>query len=350
MGDLDRETQAFGLVAPAGVISTTGVAGLTLGGGFGWVRAKYGLSIDNLLSVDIVTADGQFRRASETENADLFWAVRGGGGNFGVVISFEFRLHPVGPIVMFCAPMYAAEDARQVLPAWRDFMASAPDEFTSQLLLWTLPAAAPFTEVQGKSVAITAGVYTGPVEEAERFVQPLRGLGTPVIDLSGPLPFTTVQSIFDQFFQKGALLNYWKSHYLDSFSDEVIDTLVAAFAERPATRAPFVLHHLHGASRRVAADATAFGDRSAPFLLELNSSWTDPQETERNIAWTRQLWADLRRFSSGGLYLNFTGLDEEGEDLVRGTYGANYDRLRELKKKYDPENLFRLNQNIKPAV
>ncbi len=351
LGDLDRETQAFGLAAPGGVVSTTGVAGLTLGGGFGWLRAKHGLTIDNLLSVDIVTANGQFRRASESENSDLFWAVRGGGGTFGIVTSFEFRLHPVGPIVMFCGPMYPAEHSRQVMRSWRDFMARASDEFTSELLLWIIPADPLFPpEMHGKRVVVPAGVYAGSAEEGERFVQPLRELGTPILDLSGPMPFTAVQSSFDPFFQKGALLHYWKSLYLDSLSDEVIDTLVAAFADHPAMRALFVLSNLHGASTRVPPDATAFGDRSAPYLLELNSSWTDPQESKRNIAWTRQLWADMGRFSSGGLYLNFAGFGEEGEDLVRRTYGNNYDRLRDLKKKYDPTNLFHLNQNIKPKA
>ena len=351
LGDLDRETQAFGLAAPVGTVSTTGVAGLTLGGGFGWLRAKHGLTIDNLLSVDIVTANGQFRRASESENSDLFWAVRGGGGNFGIVTSFEFRLHPVGPIVMFCGPMYPAERSSEVMRSWRDFMASAPDEFTSELLFWIIPAGPHFPpEIHGKPVVIPAGVYAGSVEEGKRFVQPLRKLGTPILDLSGPKPFTAVQSSFDPFFQKGEVLHYWKSLYLDSLSDDVIDTLVAAFADHPPSRALFILQDLRGASTRVAPDATAFGDRSAPYLLELNSSWTDPQESERNIAWTRQLWADMRRFSSGGLYLNMVGFGEEGEDLVRKTYGNNYDRLRDLKKKYDPKNLFHLNQNIKPKA
>ena len=350
LGDVDRETQAFGLVAPAGVVSTTGVAGLTLGGGFGWVRGKYGLTIDNLLSVDIVTADGKFRRASESENADLFWGVRGGGGNFGIVTSFEFRLHPLGPVLMFCAPMYPAEQAKEVLHAWREFMDSAPDDFTTEFFFWRIPPHANFTaELHGRWVVIPAGVYAGPVEEGKRYVQPLRELGEMVLDLSGPRPFTAIQSMFDDYMLKGESLNYWKSIYLDSLSDEVIDTLVATLAERPATRTPFVLQDLRGTSTRIAADATAFGDRSMPYMLELNSSWTDPEENERNISWTREAWTDMNRFSSGGGYLNMSCYNEEGEELVQSTYKSNYDRLRTIKKKYDPTNLFRLNANIIPA-
>ncbi len=350
LGNVDRETQAFGLVAPAGVVSTTGVAGLTLGGGFGWVRGKHGLTIDNLQSVDIVTADGQFRRASESENADLFWAVRGGGGNFGIVTSFEFRLHPLGPTVMLCAPMYPAEQAKEVLQAWREFMDSAPDDFTSEFFFWRIPAHPNFDDKEhGKDVVIPAGVYAGPVEEGERFVQPLRELGEMALDLSGPKPFTVIQSMFDDYMPKGELLNYWKSLYLDNLSDEVIDTLVTTLAERPATRTPFVLQDLRGASSRIAKDATAFGDRSMPYMLELNSSWTDPKESERNIAWTREVWTDMNRFSSGGGYLNMSCYNEDGEALVQSTYKSNYDRLQKIKKKYDPTNLFRLNANITPA-
>lgn len=351
LADVDHETQAFGLVAPAGVVSDTGVAGLTLGGGFGWVRGKHGLTIDNLLSVNIVTADGQFRQASETENADLFWAVRGGGGNFGIVTEFEFRLHPLGPTVMFCAPMYAAEHAREVLHAWRDFMEVAPDDFTTEFIFWTIPYHPNFpAELHGTAVVVPAGVYAGSVEVGEHFVQPLREIATPILDLSGPRPFTEVQRTFDPYVPKGELLNYWKSLYLDRLDEEVIQALITVFEERPAVRTPFVLQDLRGASSRVAADATAFGDRTMPYMMEFNSSWTDPEETERNIAWTRQVWSDMRRrFSSGGNYLNMTCYNEDGEELVEGTFGDNYDRLRQIKKKYDPLNLFRLNANIIPA-
>ena len=352
LGDLDRETQAFGLIAPAGVVSETGVAGLTLGGGFGWLRAKYGLTIDNLLSVDIVTADGQFRRASESENEDLFWAIRGGGGNFGVVTAFEFQLHPLGPIVMFCAPMYAATQAKEVLRVWRDFMAVAPDEFSTEFFFWTIPAHADFpAEFHGEKVVIPAGVYAGPVDEGERFVEPLRTIGTPILDLSGPQPFTAVQQTFDAHVPKG-MQNYWKALYLDSMDEDVMDALVSIFENQPAgaSRCPFVLQALGGASSRVADDATAFGDRSRPYMIEINSSWTDPADNDTNVEWTRQVWEDLRqRFSTGGGYLNMSCYDEDGEVFVKDTFGPTWGRLREIKKKYDPANLFRMNYNILPA-
>ena len=292
LADLDRETQAFGLVAPAGVVSETGVAGLTLGGGFGWVRAKHGLSVDNLLSVDIVTADGQYRRASETQNEDLFWAIRGGGGNFGVITSFEFQLHPLGPIVMFCSPMYAIKQAKEVLSVWRDFMAVAPDDFSTEFFFWTIPDHPDFPdELAGQKVVIPAGVYAGPADEGERFVQPLREIGTPLLDLSGARPFTEIQQTFDPFVPKG-MLNYWKALYLDSMDEDVMDALVAAFEDQPVTanRCPLVLQALGGASSRVADDATAFGDRSRPYMIELNSSWTYPEDSEYNIGWTRQVF------------------------------------------------------------
>lgn len=352
LADLDRETQAFGLVAPAGVVSETGVAGLTLGGGFGWVRAKHGLSVDNLLSVDIVTAEGQFRRASETQNEDLFWAIRGGGGNFGVITSFEFQLHPLGPIVMFCSPMYAIKQAKEVLRVWRDFMAVAPDDFSTEFFFWTIPDHPDFPdELAGQKVVIPAGVYAGPADEGERFVQPLREIGTPLLDLSGARPFTEIQQTFDPFVPKG-MLNYWKALYLDSMDEDVMDALVAAFEDQPVTanRCPLVLQALGGASSRVADDATAFGDRSRPYMIELNSSWTYPEDSEYNIGWTRQVFADLQqRFSRGGGYLNMSCYDEDGEVFIKDTFGPTWGRLREIKKKYDPANLFRMNYNILPA-
>jgi len=353
LGDLDRETQAFGLVAPAGVVSETGVAGLTLGGGFGWVRAKYGLSLDSLLSVDIVTPDGQFRRASETQNEDLFWAIRGGGGNFGVVTSFEFKLHPLGPIVMFCSPMYHIKQAKEVLRVWRDFMAVSSDDFSTEFFFWTIPDHPDFpAELAGQKVVIPAGVYAGPADEGERYVRPLREIGTPLLDLSGARPFTEVQQTFDPFVPKG-MLNYWKSIYLDSMNQDVMDALVAAFEDQPLTacRCPIVLQALGGASSRVADDATAFGDRSRPYMIEINSSWTHPEDSEFNIGWTRQYFADLQqKFCSGGGYLNMSCYDEDGDVFVKDTYRPTWARLREIKKKYDPRNLFRMNYNIPPAI
>jgi FAD/FMN-containing dehydrogenase len=350
-GDVDRETQLYGLATPGGVISTTGVGGLTLHGGWGWLRRKYGYSVDNLLAVDIVTADGQPRRASETENPDLFWAVRGAGSNFGVVTSFEFRLHPLGPMVALAAPFYALEDAEQVLPAWRDFMAASSEDVASNALFWGIPAVEAFpAELHGRAVLILATMYAGDATEGEQVLQPLRELATPLLDLSGTMPYATLQSAFDPFFPKGWLY-YWKSLYLDRLDEEVVPAIVRYAAERPTPNALMALWNLGGgAARRVGAEATAFGSREAPYLLSFDTTWTDPADTERNIAWTRTAWADMRRFGGGGLYLNFAGFGEEKEALVRAGYGPNYERLATLKAQYDPNNLFRMNQNIAPGA
>lgn len=349
-GDLDRETQAFGLATPGGVVSTTGIAGLTLSGGYSWQRRKHGMSIDNLLSADVVTADGELLHASEDENQDLFWAIRGGGGSFGVVTSFEYRLHELGPEVMFLACMYPLRQIRNVMGAWRDFIDGASDETTVDCIVWGIPAHPAFPEnVHGQAVVVLAGMYAGPAEEGKRVLQPLRELGTPVLDLSGIMPYTDAQQAFDPFFPSGELLHYWKSLYLNSMSDEVIEAVATWGRERPESRILFSIRHLEGAIRRVPADATAFGDRSAPFLLSIDATWEEAEDSEENIAWSRRCWSDMQRFSPGGTYFNFPGFLEEGEDLLRASYGENYDRLVEIKTKYDPDNLFRLNQNIAPA-
>lgn len=345
-GDVDRETQQFGLAAPGGNVSSTGVGGLTLGGGMGHLRRKLGLSIDNLLSVEIVTADGQVRTANATENADLFWAVRGGGGNFGVVTSFEFRLHQVGPMVALCAPFYSLADAPTVLPAWRDFMATAPEEISSIALIWGIPPVEAFpAELHHKPVLILVAVYAGEAEAGQAALQPLRELAAPALDLSQPMPYTVMQSAFDAFFPPG-LLYYWKSLYLDGLGADTLDAVLGYAAERPSPQTLITLWHHGGASARVGAEETAFGRRDAPFMLSFESTWTDPRETARNIAWTRAAWSDMHRFSSGQLYLNFAGFGEEKEALVRAAYGPNYERLAALKRQYDPTNLFRMNQNI----
>jgi FAD/FMN-containing dehydrogenase len=350
-GDVDRDTQAFGLAVPGGVVSATGVAGLTLGGGYGWLRGKYGLTCDCLLSVDIVTADGQFLTASPTRNADLFWGVCGGGGNFGIVTGFEFRLFPVGPQVVLCAPMHAAHDALIVLRAWRDFMSAAPDEFTSDGILWSVPADPHFPEqAWGKNVFIPAGVYCGAPAAGEQFIQPLRALGEPVLDLSRPLTYLQVQTGFDPFFPKGEFLHYWKALYLDQLSDAAIELIVDRYEQRPSPRTLISIRYLAGAVRRVEATATAFGDRSAQVLVSIDATWQAAQDSEENMAWARDFWAALKPYSTGRTYFNFPGLLEEGDELVRATFGANYERLVALKNKVDPTNLFRLNQNIKPLV
>jgi FAD/FMN-containing dehydrogenase len=349
-GDLDRETQLFGLAVPGGVVSTTGVAGLTLHGGVGHLRRKHGLSIDNLISVDIVTADGQFRQASASENEDLFWAVRGAGSNFGVVTSFEFQAHPVGPMVFVGAIFYPFEEAKTILPAWRDFMTAAPEELSSLAICWSVPPHPPFPpEIHGTPVVVVAAAYSGSVEDGERVVQPLRELAEPVVDASGPWPWLGLQSGFDAIFPKGEL-RYWKSRSVTELSDEVIDEIISLASRRPTPLTDIVTWHHGGAMSRVGETETAYGGRDVQFLVTAEASWTDPAQNEEAIAWAREVWDAMERYSTGSVYLNFPGLGEEEDDLAHAGYGANYARLAELKAKYDPENLFRMNINIPPAV
>lgn len=351
-GELDRETQVFGLATPGGVVSITGIAGLTLNGGMGWLRRKYGLSIDNLVSVDIVTADGEFLTASETQNPELFWGIRGGGGNFGVVTSFEYRLHPVGPEVMFAATMYPLGTANEVLVSWRDFMADAPEEVSSEVIFWSVPAVPDFPdETHGEPIVTVAAMHCGPVEEGRRVLQPLRELAEPLLDLSVAAPYTQVQRMFDPFFPEGELCHYWKSINLDRLDDEIIDAVVTIAEDRPDPRILIPIWHQGGEMDRVDATETAYGDRSIEYMLSLDSTWEDPADSEEIVAWTRERWADMHRFSDGSLYLNFPGFGEEGEELVRSAAGQeNFDRLVALKEEYDAGNLFRLNQNITPTV
>jgi FAD/FMN-containing dehydrogenase len=349
LGDVDRETQLFGLAVPAGVVSTTGVAGLTLHGGAGHLRRKHGLSIDSLLSVDIVTADGQIRTASAAENEDLFWAVRGAGSNFGVVTSFEFRAYPVGPMVMVGAIFYPADDAVQLVRAWRDYVTTAPDELSSIALLWSVPPGEPFPpEHHGKPVVVVAACYSGSIEDGEPVVQPLRELGEPLIDLSGPWPWLGLQSGFDALFPKGGFY-YWKSRALAGLTDDAIDVIADFGSHRPNPLTDIIVWHLGGAMSRVAEGDTAYGGRDAAFLVTGEASWDDPALTDDAIAWGRAFWDAIGPHSTGGLYLNFAGLAEEKDALVRAGYGPNYERLAELKAKYDPTNLFRMNLNITAA-
>lgn len=349
-GELDRETQLFGLAAPGGIVSTTGIAGLTLGGGYGWLRRKYGLSCDNLLEADIVTATGEVFTTSEAENPDLFWAIRGGGGNFGIVTSFKFKLHSVGPMVLAGPIFYAFSDAKTVFRGWRDFMATAPDEISANAALWSFPPAPDFPEeLHGKPMCAVVAVYAGPVEKGQTVMQPLRELANPIADAVAPMPFAAMQQLFDPFFPEGELQYYWKSLNLSDLSDKAIDTLIAYAEKRPSPMSLIDVWGMGGALSRIAADETAFGDRSNPYSLILNTSWTDPNDSDKNIAWTRNFWSDMQQFSSGRTYLNFPGLGEDNDEAVQKAYGPNYDRLVSLKKKYDPDNFFRLNQNIKPV-
>ncbi|MET0324157.1 MAG: FAD-binding oxidoreductase [Ilumatobacteraceae bacterium] len=348
-GDLDRETQLFGLAAPGGIVSTTGIAGLTLGGGQGWLRRTYGMACDSLASADVVTADGEFLTASETANADLFWALRGGGGNFGVVTSLEYRLHPVGPLVAFAGPVYPLERAVTVIGEMRRFAAEAPDEVNVSATLWTIPAVPAFPdELHGRSVVILGAVYVGAPDKGERVLQPLREIEQPLLDLSGVLPYTALQQLFDPFFPPGEA-HYWKSTYLARLDDDAVTTLASHLAARPSAMSMAGFWALGGALGRVDATATATGNRSAPFVVEILANWTEPEHADANIEWAQQLFTAMTPFSTGQTNLNFPGLGDE-PGFVRAALADNWDRLVDIKKKYDPTNLFRLNQNIEPTT
>lgn len=347
-GDVDRETQLFGLAVPGGVVSQTGIAGLTLSGGFSNQRRAHGMSIDNLVACDIVTADGSYLRASEDEHADLFWALRGGGGNFGVVTAFEYRAHPLGPEVYHAQVMYPVEQARDVIAGWRDTVSGMPDAVTSDVAFWSFPPdpAIPL-ELHGMPFVAVLAQYVGPVDEGERLLRPLRELGTPIVDASGAAPYLAVQSALDPLFPAGDRY-YWKGLYLDRLDSEAIDLITEHSLATPSLRSPIVVRHLGGVIERVPAEATAFGDRSAPFHLSIDATWADPADDARNIDWTKAFWSAAKPFSSGQVYFNFAGMLEEGEQAVRTSFGRNYERLVDVKTAYDPYNLFRLNPNIQP--
>jgi len=339
--EFDHETQAFGLATTGGTISATGIAGLTLGGGIGWLMRKYGLACDNLLSVDLVTADGRFVTASATENEDLFWGVRGGGGNFGVVTAFEYQLHPVGPVLggMLIHPL---PRAKEVLQFYRDFSSTAPDELAVFAALLTTP--------DGMQVLALVLCYDGPIAEGEAAIAPLRQFGPPVADMVQPLPYTAMQRMLDDGFPNG-LQNYWKSSFLQEISDEAIDILVTQFAAAPSPLAALLIEHFGGAVARVGKDETAFPHRDGHSNLLIVSRWMDPTDSERHIAWARETWNAMQPFTDGGVYSNYVEAGDEGADRVRSAYGdTTYERLAALKKKYDPENFFRVNQNIKPSA
>ncbi|MGH8910622.1 MAG: FAD-binding oxidoreductase [Egibacteraceae bacterium] len=350
-GDLDRETQAFGLATPGGVNSETGVAGLTLGGGYGWIRRKHGLSCDNLVEAQVVCADGQARRASAGNNPDLYWAIRGGGGNFGIVTSFTFRLHPLGPIVPFAAVFYPVETAADILRGWRDYAVQAPDEVTSVALTVTFPADPRIpAEIHNRPCTIVAAVYAGDVDEGMKTLQPLRELSTSLADMSQPMPYTAVQAGFDHFFPRNQLRAYWKSEYLSELSDAAIEVIAAKALDRPSPLTLVAALHMGGAINRVGPQDTAFAERSAPFLVTTDAYWTDPARDSDMIAWVRSAWDDIRGFGTGGIYLNFTALADEATNAgIESAFGQNLRRLAEIKATYDPDNFFRLNNNIVPA-
>jgi FAD/FMN-containing dehydrogenase len=343
--DLDHASHVFGLATPGGQVSSTGVGGLTLGGGIGHLSRKYGLAIDNLLSVDVVTADGAFVTASADEHPDLFWAMRGAGGNFGVVTSFEFRLHPVS--MVFGGPIiYPVEQVRDVLRLYRDYMAGAPDDLSVVFAFMIVPPAPPFPEhLWHKTMCGLLVCYTGPLDQAETVVQPLRRFGPPALDMMGPMPYPVLQSLFDPIAPPG-LQHYWKGDFVTAISDELID-VHAQYGPRIPT--PLSIVHIYpvsGAVNRVGAGETAFAHRDAQFVHIIGAAYPDPADTPKNVAWVREYWSALHPYVSG-TYVNF--LMDEGEERARGSYGSNYERLAALKERFDPLNLFRMNQNIKPS-
>jgi len=348
--DVDRVTQPLGLATPGGVVSETGVAGLALSGGVSSQRRLHGMTIDNLVSAEVVLADGRRVRAGADEHADLYWAIRGGGGNFGVACSFELRLHELGPDVFALNVAYPIEDAARVLAGWRDAVAGAPDELSTVGVLWTLPVVPELPEhLRGRAYVGVAGMYAGDPAEGERVTRPLRELAAPLLDMSGTVAYLDMQRELDAYFPAG-LRYYWKALYLDGLPDAAVEQTVDWTLRRPSDRTLVVIRHCGGAIGRVDAEATAFGDRSSEWMLSIDSTWDDPADDERNIAWTRAYWDDAHRFSQQGkTYFNFPGLLEEGDAAVRAGYGANHDRLARIKARYDPENRFRLNQNIHPA-
>ncbi len=347
LGDFDHEAQAFGLATSLGINSTTGVAGLTLGGGFGWLTRKYGMTVDNLMSVEIVTADGQRLWANAEQNADLFWAVCGGGGNFGVVTLFDFKLHPVGPEVLSGLIVYPYDEAKSLLDQYRDYVKTIPDELCVWAVLRKAPPL-PFLppEVHGTDVVIFAFMHAGDIEEGEHLIDPVRHFGSPVGEHVGITPFTGWQQAFDPLLTPGAR-NYWKSHNFAELSDEAIDTIIEYAGNIPSPQCEIFIALVGGEANRVAADATAYAHRDVNFVLNVHGRWTEADEDEKCISWSRDFFNAATPYAMGGVYVNF--MTEEEIDRIGSAYGPNYDRLVQIKQKYDPGNLFKMNQNIKPV-
>jgi FAD/FMN-containing dehydrogenase len=338
--EFDAETQKYGLATTGGVVSTTGIAGLTLGGGVGWLARTHGLSCDNLVSVDIVTADGQLRTANAAENQDLFWAVRGGGGNFGVVTALEYRVHQIGPQVLAGLLVWPRAMAGDVLRAYRDFTQTAPEDACAYAALATSPDGAP--------IVVVVGFHHGAVEQGESLFAPLRRLGPPVVDALQAMPYTAAQQMLDGLIPPGNRV-YWKSSILRGIDDEVLDTIVEHSDSMASPLTQAIIEFYGGAINRVGTQDTAYPLRDATYALNAISAWTAPDDDSTNIAWARRIWDAVERLSPGSVYVNFLGVGDQGEERVKAAYGPNYARLTSVKATYDPSNLFHLNQNIKPA-
>jgi FAD/FMN-containing dehydrogenase len=345
LGDFDKAVQAHGLATPTGINSTTGIAGLTLGGGFGWLTRKYGMTIDSLVSVDMVTADGRKKHVSEDENADLFWAIRGGGGNFGVVTRFEFALYPVGPEILAGLLVFPLNQAKQVLQKYREFVKSAPEELNIWAVLRKAPPL-PFLpeNVHGKEVIVLAVFYAGDTKEGEKLIDPLRGFGDPYGEHIGAMPYAQWQQAFDPLLTPGAR-NYWKSHNFTQLSDDALDSIIEFAGKLPSPQCEIFVGLIAGIANRVPSEAMAYGHRDAKFVLNVHGRWDEAAQDKTCIAWARAFFEASKPYVSAGAYVNFMTGDES--DRVAAAYGANYSRLKEIKMKYDPENVFHNNQNIK---
>jgi FAD/FMN-containing dehydrogenase len=348
-GDVDHATHAFGLAVPFGIVSTTGVAGLTLGGGTGYLTRKYGLTIDNLLEADVVLADGSFVTASKSQHPDLFWALRGGGGNFGVVASFLFQAHPVSTV--YAGPIFwEATHAKAVMRAYRDFLPEAPEELGAFVGLKTVPPMDPFPkEYWGKHACAVIGSYNGPAAEGERAMAPLlKAVPPPAFNWMGAMPFPAIQGLFDPFFPKG-LQWYWKGDFVKSLPDDAIDAHIAQAAQAPSALSLMHLYPIDGAVRRVGKNATAWSARDATWSMVIAAIDSDPKNADALKTWGRAYWKAVHPYNLGGGYINFM-MDDEAGDRLQASYGDNFERLALVKAKYDPKNLFRVNQNIEPAV
>jgi FAD/FMN-containing dehydrogenase len=346
LADFDRAAQVHGLATPVGVNSTTGIAGLTLGGGFGWLTRKYGMTIDNLVSAEVITADGNQIRTSETENADLFWAIRGGGGNFGVVTEFEFALHPVGSEILAGLIVFPFSQAKQVLTRYREFVESAPEELSVWALLRKAPPL-PFLpeHVHGQEVIVLPVFYAGDIAVGEKLIEPLRSFGDVCGEHIGVQPYVEWQQAFDPLLTKGAR-NYWKSHNFTELSDGALEAIVEFAGKLPSPQCEIFIGCIAGAANRISADATAYFHRDAKFVLNVHGRWDEVADDRICIAWAREFFQASAPFASAGAYVNF--MTQEEGDRVAAAYGSNYDRLVQIKNRYDPENIFHLNQNIKP--